>query len=71
MTQEYKIKEEWFAARDKNGTLHIFQVEPRKIIDRGVWWDRDYMSIEISENDFPELTWEDDPIKVELTIKKI
>lgn len=70
MNEEYKIKG-WFAARNKNGILHIFQVEPRKIIDEGIWWDRDYMSIELSENDFPELTWEDEPIEVELTIRNI
>lgn len=68
--QDYKIKE-WFAARDEDETLHVFQVEPRKIVEDGRWWDRDYISIEISKNAFPELTWEDEPIEVELTIKKI
>lgn len=68
--QDYKING-WFAARDQNETIHVFQVEPRKLLDIGRWWDRDYMSIEISKNAFPELTWEDEPIEVELTIKKI
>ena len=69
MDEEYKIKG-WVAARDQDETLHVFQVEPRKIGDEGRWWDRDYMSIEISKDAFPELTWEDEPIEVELTIKK-
>lgn len=68
--QEYKIYG-WFAARDQNEIIHVFQVKPRKIVDEGRWWDRDYMSIEISKDAFPKLTWHDEPIEVELTIKKI
>ena len=68
--QEYKIKG-WFAARDQNGAIHAFEVEPRRIEGKGYWWDRDYVSLYLPENTFPDLSFDDEPIEVELTIKKI
>lgn len=31
-----------WVARDENGSLHLFEVEPSRIMHR--WWDRDYHS---------------------------
>ena len=70
MKQECKING-WFAARNRDETLHVFQIEPRRIVDEGKWWDRDYISIEIPECTFPELAWEDKPIEIELKINKL
>ena len=55
-------------ARDENGSLHIFEVEPSRIMDR--WWDRDYHSTGLDENDFPDLKWEDEPVYIKLPIIK-
>lgn len=55
-------------ARDENGRLHIFEVEPYRISHR--WWDRDYQSAALDNKDFPELKWEDEPIYVKLAIIK-
>lgn len=55
-------------ARDENGRLHIFEVEPYRISHR--WWDRDYQSAALDNKDFPELKWEDEPINVKLAIIK-
>lgn len=55
-------------ARDENGSLHIFEVEPSRIMHR--WWDRDYHSTGLDENDFPDLKWEDEPVYIKLPIIK-
>ena len=57
-----------WVARDENGSLHLFEVEPSRIMHR--WWDRDYHSTGLDENDFPDLEWEDEPVYVKLPIIK-
>lgn len=57
-----------WVARDEDGSLHIFEVEPYRISHR--WWDRDYQSAALDNKDFPELKWEDEPIYVKLAIIK-
>lgn len=59
----------WWVARDKNGELHVFEVEPRRTND--YWWDRDYDSLSLNKEDFPEIEWENEPVRVKLTITKI
>lgn len=61
--------EGWFAARNENGDLHIFEVEPRRF--RREWWDRDYDSLSLNKECLPDLTWDDEPIRVKLLIKKV
>ena len=55
-----------WVARDENGSLHLFEVEPRRILHR--WWDRDYHSTTLDNKDFPDLEWEDEPVYVKLPI---
>lgn len=55
-----------WVARDKNGNLHLFEMEPTRLIHR--WWDRDYHSTGLDESDFPDLKWEDEPVYVKLPI---
>lgn len=55
-----------WVARDENGSLHLFEVEPSRIIHR--WWDRDYHSTTLDKKDFPDLEWEDEPVYVKLPI---
>ena len=65
--QEYKIK--GWVARDSDGSLNIHQEKPSR------WsiylWTFGGGYFHIDKTLFPELTWEDEPIEVELTIKKI
>ena len=57
-----------WVARDENGSLHLFEVEPSRIMHR--WWDRDYHSTTLDKKDFPDLEWEDEPVSVKLIIIK-
>lgn len=57
-----------WVARDENGSLHLFEVEPSRIMHR--WWDRDYHSTTLDNKDFPDLKWEDEPVCVKLAIIK-
>lgn len=58
-----------WAARDKNGELHLFTVEkPYRYAD-SYWEDEiDFESnkVRIDDSLFPELTWDDEPIEVSL-----
>jgi hypothetical protein len=61
-----------YVARDENGKLHFFYREPYR--GRNSWerytcclWD--YV-IELPETMFPELKWEDKPIKTKLSVTK-
>ena len=55
-----------WVARDENGSLHLFEVEPSRIMHR--WLDRDYHSTTLDNKDFPDLEWEDEPVYVKLPI---
>ena len=71
---EYKIK--GWAARDKwsgESNLYIGYKKPKRILDTdpgfGMWCDfGEFM--ELPKDMFPNLKWEDEPIKVEITIKE-
>ncbi len=60
-----------WAARDKNGEIHVFEVEPRRSCMEESWWDRDYVSVEIEKDSFPDITWESEPTEVELLIRRV
>jgi len=65
-------------ARDKDGQLTLFTNKPHRCTDVG--WDNeswDVVSMDeftdtmiLNPNLFPNLTWEDEPIEVELALKK-
>lgn len=59
-----------WVARDGNGSLHIFEVEPLRISNSRQWWDRDYQSTCLDSRDFPDLKWEDEPVYVKIVIIK-
>ena len=64
---EVSAKHGW-VARDKNNDLQYFSVKP---VRSGVkWWDRDYPSMEVNGSLFGWLSWEDEPIEVELFIRE-
>lgn len=55
---------ELWIARDKNGNLFLFQLEPVRVTD--VFAGGGYM--QIGSRLFPEVTWENSPKKVELKL---
>lgn len=60
-----------WVARDADGRVHLFEVEPRRLEENHRWWDRDYQSTllsDISDSDFPKLKWEDEPVCVKVII---
>lgn len=59
-----------WVARDEDGHLNLFEVEPRRLDDKHRWWDRDYNVTSLDERDFPDLKWEDEPVYVKLIIIK-
>lgn len=57
-----------WVARDRNGSLSLFQGYPERQENLGYWRDcQDEFGL--ADTDFPSLTWQDDPIEVEITIK--
>lgn len=54
-----------WVARDMDGSVFLYQNEP----DRNVYEWRAYMMHSLPESSFPSLTWDDDPMEVEITIK--
>lgn len=61
MENKYKL----WVARDWGGILYAYFNKP---IRDTVWkeWDSDKVSLSIDDSFFSELTWEDEPIEVEL-----
>lgn len=58
-----------WVARDWNCHLNLFTHRPmRDSVIR--WWDGEYADINLPSSLFPDLTWSDDPIEVELIIKR-
>lgn len=55
-------------ARNKNGSLYLYECEPVKYSD---CFDAriGYWAILLSPQDFLEVTWENSPVKVKLTIE--
>lgn len=63
INKEERIMEMWIA-RDKDGDLFLFQLEPFR--DTDMFMGGVYMGIE--NYLFPEVTWENSPKKVELKL---
>lgn len=65
-------------ARDKDGQLTLFTNKPHRCT--AVGWDNESWDVEsmdeftdmmiLNLDLFPNLTWEDEPIEIELTLKK-
>jgi len=58
-----------YVARNVDGTVSFFQVKPNRVGER--WWDRDYAFIPLNDWDFPEITWDSEPVMVEMVVKKL
>lgn len=58
-----------WAARDKSGDLYIYTCKPERIINLG-YWGGNVTDITPSNDLFPDLTWESDPLQVEIILKR-
>lgn len=57
-----------WVARDRDGDIYIYRNKPTREDD--IWLDDDAPNlISLQKSSFPSLTWDSDPIEVELTIK--
>lgn len=59
---------EGYVARDESNDLWLYEKYPVRM---GNYWLNDNFIMSIPNELFPNLKWEDEPIKVELTIKAI
>jgi hypothetical protein len=59
-----------WVTRDKEGTCVIYKVKPRRYNDE-MWCSAGDGCIVIDLDIFKDLKWEDDPIEVELMIRKV
>ena len=57
-----------YIARDGNGNLFMHRNRPSLLHFSEVWDSDDYFRLE--QKDFPEVTFENSPMEVELVIKK-
>ena len=72
------MKQIKWIARDENGELYCYSKKPVRCLEVGEWIfnvvkessDDEVDSYSISNTYFPELSWVDEPIKVEVTYKK-
>ena len=63
---------EGWAARDKNGHLNFFLGKPHRIKNtRGEEYWVGHGRMKQPNEFFPELSWNDEPIEVELLLKKL
>lgn len=62
-----------WVARDNGGFISLFSYRPDRVIhnDLGFWGHNDGSDeIDLPRSSFPDLTWDSDPIEVELIIKR-
>ena len=62
MENKYKL----WVARDKRGELFLYKTKPILDCDFGIWFTNLDCMGTISKDLFPDITWEDEPIEVEL-----
>ena len=61
MENKYKL----WVARDNNGKLYLYNEKPKYYNNLKVWFSG-RMCSKLDNNFFPNLTWKDEPIEVEL-----
>ena len=63
-----------WVARDKNGSLNLHAFPPKRVY-LGIWCcnplDLNQDNIRLDDKILPEITWESEPVEVELLIRKI
>lgn len=60
-------------ARDKDGLLYLWKEKPKRIEERG-WFntEKGHLGVvgDLNTSDFPEVTYENSPMQVELKLKE-
>lgn len=59
---------EFLIARDKDGLLFLYEDYPRREAERFMPCDNSVNYFEVDAGEFPEVTWENSPKKVELKL---
>lgn len=58
-----------WVARDDSGDLLVHHAKPKRVKTARMWVAKGY-SMSISNDLFPDLTWDSDPLEVEIIIKR-
>lgn len=71
--KEKRIIETWWVARDEDGVLYRYDQKPKREDDRGRFFigSFDGFYYEIDGNRFPEITWENSPKEIRMTMEII
>lgn len=74
--QKQSVTIEGFVARDRNGNVYFYDTKPvrDKCLGYEIWasdGENIIQSYQLPISSFPDLKWEDEPIKVKLTIERI
>lgn len=56
-----------WVARNMDGTIYWFEVQPIRLEDK--WWDRDYRCVPLDDDSFPDISWDDEPTECKLIAK--
>ena len=61
-----------WVARDRDGLLGFYSDKPQRFDDRSWWCDPGcYTALALPPESYPEITWDSNPIEVELIIRKL
>lgn len=66
--QKPEVKLTGWVSRDRNGEVYVYGAYPEKDSEKGIWIESN--SILLYRRSFLDLKWEDDPVEVEITIKR-
>lgn len=71
--RKIKINMSSYIARDKDNSLNLFNFKPKKCNKTGKWLAQTHWTkvMELDQNKYPEVTWENSPLKIELKEHKI
>jgi hypothetical protein len=58
----------FFIARDRDGSLFLYNDKPIRQSDYGTWTSCDFFKMD--DKLFPEITWQDEPQQVTVKIEK-
>ena len=59
-------------SRDKDGLLGFYSDKPKRFDDKAWWCDPGcYTALALPPESYPEITWESEPLEVELLIRRI
>lgn len=64
----YTVIQGW-VARDKGGALFIYCHRPKRNLMKCLW-EEEIVNVPLTDNEFIDLTWESDPLEVEIIIKR-